>query len=329
MCRIIVKYTSFLVLCVLFSGCAHHVPISEQSGHTLYLPEKGSGSEALFAPAFLVYETAADYNRIGRPGARLESDGSESIFVDPDEPVIYVGRYGFTTEKASYTNLVYRIHFAKVPYSLIPFNITAGQNGGIMVVVTLDDQENPLLVSTFGTCGCYLAIVPTEYLPREAWPAQRQDEDVLEVYGERLPGVLALQRGQRLLVQMRPAVHRVMGLSLMSGQRPDGSQNVSVRAARLAPVSALETLPISGTERVTSFFQEKGMCKGLVKGAVKPLESMFMSILAMDFFVGTDKAYYGTPEEGPPFYTSLKPWFRHESDIRDYGRFLRFWGWKL
>lgn len=44
----------------------------------------------------------------------------------------------FQTARGSYTILVYRVHFPATPYSLLPFFIGAGQNMGILVVVTLD-----------------------------------------------------------------------------------------------------------------------------------------------------------------------------------------------
>ena len=79
----------------------------------------------------------------------------------------------------------------------------------------------------------------------------------------------------------------------------------------------------------TSFYHQKGLLKGYVKGSVKPLESIFLSLLSLDFFVGTDKVYADHRESGNPFYTSLKPWNRNASDMRNFAAFLEFWGWQL
>ena len=54
-----------------------------------------------------------------------------------------------------------------------------------------------------------------------------------------------------------------------------------------------------------------------------------MSLISMDLFVGTDKAYGNSLETGNRFYTSLKPWNRKESDMWHFTKFLRFWGWRL
>jgi hypothetical protein len=69
--------------------------------------------------------------------------------------------------------------------------------------------------------------------------------------------------------------------------------------------------------------------KGHVKGAVKPLETLFMSLISLDLFVGADKAYVDTSQTENPFYTSLKPWRRKDSDMWDFFGFLWYWGWRL
>ena len=88
-----------------------------------------------------------------------------------------------------------------------------------------------------------------------------------------------------------------------------------------------EKIPIDG--RTTSFYHQKGLLKGYVKGSVKPLESIFLSLLSLDFFMGTDKVYADSQEYGNPFYTSLKPWNRKASNIWNFAAFLEFWGWQL
>ena len=92
----------------------------------------------------------------------------------------------------------------------------------------------------------------------------------------------------------------------------------------IEPRENLNRLRINGHD--TSFFRQYGMMKGHVKGAIKPLETILMSWLSLDLFVGTDKIY-GSDDN--PFYTSLKPWNRKKSDMNDFARFLRFWGWDL
>jgi hypothetical protein len=93
-------------------------------------------------------------------------------------------------------------------------------------------------------------------------------------------------------------------------------------------VEALLRLPMvnGGT---TSFYHDAGWLKGHVKGSIKPLEMLFMSLISFDLFVGSDKIYADSTQWDNPFYTSLKPWRRHDSDMWDFARFLHYWGWRL
>jgi len=95
----------------------------------------------------------------------------------------------------------------------------------------------------------------------------------------------------------------------------------------MLPMDALERLQTK--TGVLSFYHEKGVLNGFVKGAVKPLESLFISFFALDFFVGTDKAYTDTDITGNRFYTSLKPWNRKRSDLWDFPAVLAFRGWNF
>jgi hypothetical protein len=105
----------------LLWGCAHHQPLPDESYHWVYEAD-GSGQTAVqeWLPAFVAYGHADAFNRIGRPKIRLESDGDQDVYIDPEDPVVYYLKRSFSTEKATYTNLVYRVHFPRVPFSLIP-----------------------------------------------------------------------------------------------------------------------------------------------------------------------------------------------------------------
>ena len=192
-CRIneLIRWLLIAAAALLLFGCAHHQPLPAESNHWVFKTD-GSGGQAAesWAPAFVVYGHAEAFNRIGRPAVRMEGDGrGEEVFIDPEDPVVYFMQRSFATDKAAYTNLIYRVHFPKIPFSLIPFNLSAGDNVGLIVVVTLNTDNLPVLVTTVHTCGCYKAIVPTQYLPRDAFPEEWEGE-VLDVYGERLPPIL-------------------------------------------------------------------------------------------------------------------------------------------
>ena len=125
----------------------------------------------------------------------------------------------------------------------------------------------------------------------------------------------------------------VIAVELQDYIGPDENQQVfssrryQVVHINTVPMDQLITLPAkSGT---TSFYHSDGVLKGHVKGSVKPLETLFMSLISLDLFVGTDKAYADSAETGNPFYTSLKPWRRNDSDMWYFANFLTYWGWRL
>jgi len=322
-----------LIVATLFlsAGCAHHMPIEIDTVQGLYLvQEKEKDAIHRFAPVFLVYDFNHRHNRVGRPTASREENGRERITIDTDQPTVYVKKESFSTPKNSYTNLIYRVHFPAIPFSLVPFNLTAGKNPGLIIVITLNRREEPVLVTSVHTCGCYKAIVSTTYLPDEALPQKRRKKPgplSLDVYGEQLPAIVDYQsrNDPSLLVTLRPDVHRVMDLQIIDGWTLESPQSdLHILDVSLEPIDNLDRLSINGD--AISFYYEEGMMKDHVKGAIKPLETILLSWASLDFFVGTDKMY-GSRDN--PFYTSLKPWNRQKSDMNDFARFLQFWRWGL
>ncbi|MBU2488429.1 MAG: hypothetical protein KKA60_03465 [Proteobacteria bacterium] len=317
-----------LVACFFLTGCAHHFAVSPVAPLTVIRGQ--GGTDALgerFAPAFLVYESGRPGNLMGEPRARLARDGGPEVYVDPERPVVYFLKREFSTDKGRYTNLIYRVHFPEIPFSLVPFNLTAGKNAGLLVVITLDADERPVLVTTVHTCGCYKAFTPTDLLPAASLP-EGWEAVPAKVYGETLPPMAGMGKFQDpvLVVHLRPGVHRVMDLSVAPESGLAALAGPPV-AAPLVPMSRLDHLALDNGE--TSFFHDSGIMEGFVKGSIKPWETLFMSWAALDLFVGTDKRYADPKETGNPFYTSLKPWRREDSDMWDFARFLRYWGWRL
>jgi hypothetical protein len=322
-------YILLLILLFFVFGCAHHKKPPQESFLTIYTAQDDSDSLLKrYAPLFLAYDFQKSYNRIGKPEAIRNENGKVKVFVNSEKPVIYTLERTFSTNRGSYTNLIYRVHFPKVPFSLIPFNLTMGNNVGLMVVITLDHLHNPLLVSTVHTCGCYLAIVPTTCLPKSALPASRK-EAPLRVYGEVLPGILDFRdkENSRLLVHLRPQVHRVMNLEIVDDQEIAVSPYFRIISGPFAPVENLEELSVNGDS--VGFFYDAGLLKGHVRGSIKPWETLFLSLASLDLFVGADKAYDDPLKTGNPFYTSLKPWNRSKSNMWHFADFLKFWGWGL
>lgn len=326
--NLIPAWSLIVVSLLLWQGCATFQSLPEETPQTVY--EIGGDADHLlaqWAPVFAAYRQSEAHNRIGRPVARRTGGGNEAIDIDPDQPAVFVMQRNFETEKARYRNLIYRVHFPAVPYSLIPFHLTAGSNVGLMVVVTVNADDEPVLVTTVHTCGCYLAIIPTDYLPEEALPEGWRKRPV-DVYGETLTPELTFAdvADPRLLVHLRPDIHRVMKLEVVPADRLESGRYASFSMKPL-PMDDLLELPYG--DDTTSFYYDEGFLKGHVKGSVKPFETLLMSLIGLDLFVGSDKIYGDPDVYSNRFYTSLKFWRRGDSDMWDFARFLRYWGWRL
>lgn len=317
-----------LFLALLLPGCAGRSLVVEPE-HQLVVARPAAEAPLLvtMAPSFLLEGTQAPYNRIGRVEA-ANGKGRELVGINADIPVIYAGSRLFVTDKGTYTNLIYRIHFPETPFSLVPFYLGAGKHVGLLVILTLDTQHRPLLVTTVNTCGCYAASIPTDLLPPALYPDDWPSEQ-LSLYGERLPARLkSVQGNERLQVVVRADVHRVRDLRVVPGNPP---LPVPMREAEVVGLERLKQLPVGdgGNGTPTSFYYDRWPLTGHVKGSLKPWETLMLSLVSLDLFIGMDKDY-GDPATGTTrFYTSLKPWNRSASDLNDFAVYLRFNGWKL
>lgn len=316
---------------LLLTSCVTLTGVVADDPARVYLPAGEENLVTRFAPLFVLQTYRENHNRIGRPSARLVRKDSkeEEIYIDPAEAAMFVEQRSFSTPEGSYTNLIYRIHFAGVPFSLIPFHLTAGKNPGLFVIITLNNNNQPLLVTTVHTCGCYCVITPTAYLPRRAYPDGWQQTEI-KLWGESLPAMIdyADDSGEksRLLVFLRDGTHRVMDLQIM--EKGEVTRNYEPLPIRLEPMTALKTIPLEDGG-VTPFFEEDGWRSGYVKGSYRPWEMLLISWWAFDLNVGCDKEYGDPLTSGNRFYTSLRPWYRSDSDMRNFAGFLHFWGWKL
>ena len=310
---------------MLLTGCAHP-PADNLKDVALYETAAPPTVAAIHTPAFLMQDQAETFNKIGKPSAREVPGKNPEVFVDPEQPAIYYEMQEFQTAKGSYTNLIYRIHFPEVPLDWGRINLTAGRNPGVLVIYTLDDQAQLLLVTTVHTCGCYLAFLPTEALPTEAyppdWPVGSQ-----RVYGYTLPSSIVLPRQEsddRIMFTVAGETHRIRGVGITEG---DDRKALPRHEIVLLPMHALYALPYK--DRTIPFFETEGCKAGYVKDSMKILERLFMSWWAFDLHVGEDKAYSVHDQSDVTFYTSLKFWARSASDMKDFPGFLSYWGWKF
>jgi hypothetical protein len=309
-----------LILSLFICGCAVKLPETPRDElDALYVADShASKLLAAHAPIFLVRDHQDDFNRIGSPAARSKGPNEHEVYIDTETPVFYTSLKHFKVKGLQFTNLIYRVHFSRTP---LP-HLTSGKNVGLLVYVTLNANNRPILITTLHTCGCYLAFLPTSDLPKPVWPEDWPQEDQI-VSGKKLPSILAAPApGERLLIDLESETHRVRNISYID---PRDYHEEKLIKTGLQPMADLEKL-VLGDRRV-SFFETKGFRKGYVKGSRKRLEMLLMSWWAMDLFVGEDKALGPPADTGVDLYTSLKFWNRKRSNIWFFPEFLDYWGW--
>ncbi len=324
----VLLHLSLVLFISLFTACAPLTPVTPDDPQKVYRPA-GKDLFARFAPHFVLQTYDKDYNRIGRASAGLSENGDEKIYINPEHAVMYAQQQPFTTINGSYTNLIYRIHFDSIPFNFIPFHVSSGKNIGLFVIVTLSSDNLPVLITTVHTCGCYRAIIPTSHLAKDAYPPD-WDVSIQELWGEKLTGLLNFEgiegENPKLIIVMRDETHRVMDVAIKTEREVKALFEPLPIA--IEPMGDLKALPLAnGT--TTSFYETDGWRKGYVKGSNKPWELLLVSWWAFDLNVGVDKELGDRNETGNVFYTSLRPWYRSESDMWQFADFLSFWGWGL
>ncbi len=311
---------AFMLLAL--TACATAVP--DKARPLAYVAGGADSPAVRYAPLIIPEQARQRYNRVGTAAARRNAQGEAEIFIDSASPTYYFQQREFRAGLSRYTNLIYRVHFERVPY----LHLTSGKNGGLFIIVTLDPAQRPLLITTVHTCGCYLAFLPTSFMPDSAFP-DGWNKDRQRVFGIDLPGQVPfsqpLSGQQRLVITVKDATHRVTGAHVadLEGLR-NGYRLID---AAMAPMAQLKRLPFEDAS--ISFYHENGPAKGYVRNAAKPFELLLMSWWVFDARVGVDKEYGPAAETGTVFYTSLRPWKRKASDMWPFADFLAFWGWNL
>ena len=309
--------------------CCTTFPKHEPSdGPVAYIVAEDFTLLSRYAPVFVAEDPNNKYNLIGTPAARSDENGEEEIYVNPEKATVYAEKREFKTSKSTYINLIYRIHFEEIPGGFIPFYIGKGENVGLIVVITLNSQNDPILYTTVHTCGCYLAFVPTSFLAVDEFPDEWKKERQ-SVHSENLPGLLDYRESSadqvKTMILLRRGSHRVKDIWLSAS---DSLDRFNIIMGKIKPLASLEQLPLNAGE-TTSFYETSGPRKGYVKGSHKIRERVLMSWWTFDWRIGEDKKLGRDKNDGILFYTSVKPWDREESDMRDFATFLRYWKWKL
>ena len=144
------------------------------------------------------------------------------------------------------------------------------------------------------------------------------------VYGEKLPGVLDLDRAfqaeqnSRIVILLKSGTHRVKWIK--TEQFENIEEKYQILPAHIIPMKQLKSL--GQDDNTTSFFETSGPRNGHVKGSYNPFEKLLMSWWAMDFYIGEDKEFGHREETGTIFYTSLKFWDRKKIRYVEFQRFF-------
>ena len=293
-------------------------------------PRGAASDEVLlrcFAPVVIAAGVEESYNRIGSLVLEQGAFGGLSVRVDADLPTLYTEVRPDIVGGEMVLQLVYRMHFEKIPFRLSRFFYEAHRNPGLLVVVTLDARTaKPLFVTVAHTCGCYAAVLPTENVPRAALPPDRP-LDVIHVYGVTLPGILGVPSPDaRPMLWLQAENHRITDVSFTSAL-PEGR----AIPVELTPMTRLRDMPVTGgTDGArASVFHDSWPARGHLRGAWNPLEGLtIFGIVALDPMVGMDKDF-GDPEQtGTEFYTMLTPWKQSESRLDRFDRLLRELGFR-
>jgi hypothetical protein len=170
-----------------------------------------------FAPLLKLYDAEHAFNKIGTPKARESGE----IYIDSNEASFFTHEENFQVEGREYTNFVYRVHFSEIPFSLFPFHLSYGKNVGLLFVVTLNKEQEPVLFTITHTCGCYKAIMATTFTPDSFFPPKwKRGNEKQKVYGEKLPYLLNLSENKpNVCVTVRPQTHRVMDVQACSKEK--------------------------------------------------------------------------------------------------------------
>ena len=317
-------FSLYIIIAVFFSSCCAKLQMTDKG--TIYTASSTLPQiSATHQPGFYVKFPAQPYDRIGTPIV-IEKSGGPFVQVDSTYPTMYFEQEKFTTKKSTYTNLIYRIHFSKVPFGLCNLNITAGNNPGLLIIYTLNHTNKLILITTVHTCGCYLAFFPTTDLQKPAYPNDWSFAPQ-SIYGYTLPGILpahASPPDQPYYITLESGSHRISDISNSITKTPD---QITIQQMKIRPMEDLYYLPYK--DKTISFFEDVGRREGYVKNSSKILERLLISWWAFDWHVGEDKAYGKDDTSKTPFYTSLKFWQRNSSDMKNFSQFLSYWGWKL
>jgi len=159
-----IKHSFFVfasALVLFLTACTTYTLEEDKAAFYSLQKEQVKNDFAEFSPILKVFDAHVAGNKVGTPMAN--ADGS--VYIDSDNAAFYTIKQTFQIEDRKYTNLVYRMHFSEIPLSINPYHLSWGKNVGLIFVVTLNEQQQPVLFTVSHTCGCYKEQMGTSFTP--------------------------------------------------------------------------------------------------------------------------------------------------------------------
>lgn len=274
------------------NGTLYTPPTAADEAIASHLAE-ASEAEALafYAPVVVQQELPdADYdasaNKLGRAEVYLDRAHRVASRVNTDTPVVYSYVTHSLLAGEWHRQMNYQLWYPEHP-PLASFDPEAGVTEGVLIRMTLDLENRPLLCETVFACGCFHRIFPIDALEKEA----------TETFGRIVSGRSPLAKDQSMKIEAiipqsmgsfdtansHPFVYvyggkHFAGAVEFNGPRPSNSETITYE---MRDADELEALPLPDG-RTASFFQRDG----LVRGADRPEATMLW---------GTGLYHPGTP----------------------------------
>ncbi len=219
-------------------------------------------------------EYSTDVDRIGAPSVRITPRGQIEAWVDPSKPVVLARVSRSRIGQAWHKQLNYSIWYPEHP-PMKSGDPEAGHTEGVLLRLTLDEAQRPILAETCFACGCFHRVFPVEALERAATEQFGRIESGRSPLGRKQPfqvdAIIPQSMGHFTPESPHPVMFVYSGKHFAGAVEFGGYHGVPGETVEytIAPEASIEALPL-GAGIAASFFARDG----LVRGADRPEATM-------------------------------------------------------
>lgn len=219
-------------------------------------------------------EYPADDDRIGAGRVALTPEGKILSFIDPGEPVVYTRTSNVLLHDQWHRQLNYSLWYPEHP-PMKSGDPEAGHTEGVLIRLTLDQGNHPILAETAFACGCFHRLFPVDALSRAATeqfgPVESGRSPLARAKLHHVDAIIPQGMGTFNESAPHPVVYLYSGKHFAGAVEFSGYHAIPEETTtyQLLPEETLEALPIETGLRA-SFFQQDG----LVRGADRPEATM-------------------------------------------------------